>query len=169
MKGSSSHYVNENDSVEKRSQVSKKSGKMSSKDNSRFTTLNKTTENFKFEIPDSCKVTMMKKVLIEKLNGKYFLASHPYPKIQGEMIIFKPKKSDQGKDKDIITYTDFSLRKRIETTAGPLNAQKKKNLTAKKDGKDKEKEDVPPKLQCLEVDTTAPLNHEEWSNFIQVI
>ena len=37
---------------------------------------------------------MMKKVLIEKMEGKYFLASHPFPKILGEMIIFKPKKAD---------------------------------------------------------------------------
>ena len=97
MKGSSSHFQGDMDSVEndKRSQVSRKSGThKSSKDNSRFATLNKTNENFKFEIPDSCKVTMMKKVLIEKMAGKYFLASHPYPKIEGEMVIFKPKKSD---------------------------------------------------------------------------
>lgn len=57
--------------------------------------LNKTTENFKFEIPTSCHVSMMKKVLIEKkMPFQYVLASHPYPKHEGEMIIFKPKRED---------------------------------------------------------------------------
>lgn len=59
---------------------------------------------------------MMKKALIEKLDAKYFLASHPYPKLEGEMVIFKPKKADQTKGKDVIVYRDFSLRKRLETT-----------------------------------------------------
>ena len=76
--------------------------------------LNKTTENFKTEIPTSCHVSMMKKVLIEKqMPFKYVLASHPYPKHEGEMIIFKPKREDQ--EKGAIVVRDYSLRKRIET------------------------------------------------------
>jgi len=39
-------------------------------------------------------VTMMRKVLIEKLPARYFLASHPYPKIEGEMLVFLPRKED---------------------------------------------------------------------------
>ena len=57
--------------------------------------LNKTTDTFKFELPPSGHVSMMKKVLIEKfMPFKYVLTSHPYPKHEGEMIIFKPKKED---------------------------------------------------------------------------
>ena len=37
---------------------------------------------------------LMKKVLVEKMEQKYFLASHPFPKIYGELIIFRPKKAD---------------------------------------------------------------------------
>ena len=57
--------------------------------------MNKTSDTFKWELPPSCHVSMMKKVLIEKnMTQKYVLASHPYPKLEGEMIIFKPKKED---------------------------------------------------------------------------
>ena len=69
--------------------------------------LNKTADNFKYEIPESCYVSMMKKVLIEKMAAKYFLASHPFPKIEGEMIVFKPKKNDQNQGKDVIIYRDY--------------------------------------------------------------
>ena len=69
---------------------------------------------------------MMKKVLIEKFENKYFLASHPYPKIEGEMIIFKPVKDDQTQGKDVIVYSDYSLRKRIETLLTKPAATKKK-------------------------------------------
>ena len=88
-------------------------------------------------------VSMMKKVLIEKMTGKYFLASHPYPKLEGEMIIFKPQKGDQNNGKDIIVYRDFSLRKRVETTvksASEMVANKKKKATSKKDDKKDEPE-----------------------------
>jgi len=72
--------------------------------------------NAKFEIPESCYLTMMKKILIEKLESKFFLAVNPFPRIEGEMIIFKPEKDDQNKGKDVLVYRDYSLRKRIETT-----------------------------------------------------
>lgn len=44
----------------------------------------------KFDIPESCFLTMMKKILIEKLQDKFFLAVNPFPRVEGEMIIFKP-------------------------------------------------------------------------------
>ena len=44
----------------------------------------------KFDIPESCYLSMMKKILIEKLEAKFLLAVHPFPRIEGEMIIFKP-------------------------------------------------------------------------------
>jgi len=52
--------------------------------------LNKTVGDFKFDLSPACFVHLMKKALIEKMAAKYFLSSHPYPKIEGEMIIFKP-------------------------------------------------------------------------------
>ena len=102
---------------------------------SRYQTMSmgKTAEGFKHDIPQSCLISMMKKVLIEKLPAKYFLASHPYPKLEGEMIVFKPRKEDQDpEDKSLIMYRDFSLRKRIETT--PKSNYVTESLTKKKRG-----------------------------------
>ena len=56
--------------------------------------LAKTTNSFKWELPESCFVTMVKRLLIDKLPGKYFVASHPFPKIEGELLIIRPKKED---------------------------------------------------------------------------
>jgi len=119
-------------------------------------------------------ISMMKKVLIEKMESKYFLASHPYPKVEGEMIIFKPLKVDQTQGKDVIVYRDYSLRKRIETgpkmVTSDLAARKKRAADkANKDDDKKEKEEKKAYRQCLEVDITDPLSHDEWTNFAQVI
>ena len=51
-------------------------------------------ENLKFEIPETCHVGMMKKTLIEKLDAKYLLVANPYPQVEGQMMIFLPKKAD---------------------------------------------------------------------------
>ena len=75
-------------------------------------------EDYKFEIPDTCFLKLMKGFKIEKLSQKYILAAHPYPTLEGEMILFQPLKSDQY-DKDIIFYRDYSLRKRIPTRPKP--------------------------------------------------
>ena len=71
---------------------------------------------------------MMKKVLIEKMHEKYFLASHPFPKIDGEMIIYKPKKSDQP------TKEELEQEKKDKKKEEKEN---KKDKSKKKDKKDK--------------------------------
>lgn len=115
---------------------------------------------------------MIKKGLVEKLREKYFLASHPYPKLEGEMIIFRPRKEDQTLGKDVIVYRDYSLRKRIETT--PKENFVEKNLREKKKSKDAraeeeaKKEDHTPTLQCLDIDITEPLSDAEWNNLLDV-
>ena len=145
----SSHFVGDADSVENRQEgMSKRSSKKSNMDASRYqsASMNKTADTFKYEIPDTCKVSMIKKVLIEKLPAKYFLASHPYPKIEGEMIIFRPRKDDQDpEDKSVIVYRDFSLRKRIETTPKTNNftdglSKKKRGGPIKKEEEKQEPE-----------------------------
>lgn len=50
--------------------------------------MNSTMQNFKFEIPDTCFISMIKKVKIEKLDAKFYLVCHPYPMIEGELLIF---------------------------------------------------------------------------------
>ncbi len=113
---------------------SKRSSKRSTLDKSQYQnmSLNKMADSFKFVIPESCHISMMKKVLIEKMEAKYFLASHPFPKLEGEMIICKPKKNDQTQGKEVIIYRDYSLRKRIETTPQTANSTTQAMQTGKK-------------------------------------
>jgi len=44
-------------------------------------TMTEIDTKFKFEIPETCHLAMMKKLLIEKLESKFFLAVHPFPRI----------------------------------------------------------------------------------------
>jgi ssDNA-binding Zn-finger/Zn-ribbon topoisomerase 1 len=119
----------------------------------------------------------MKRALIEKMTAKYFLSSHPCPKIEGEMIIFKPMKVDQTLGKDIIVYRDYSLRKRVETTpktsyvedALKSNLNKKKSKANRESMEEKKEAEPVPNLQCLEIDINEPLSGEEWNNFTEVI
>ena len=140
--------------------------------------LNRTTDTFRREIPETCYLSMVKKLLIEKLSDKFFLASHPFPKLEGEMIIFKPKKADQKKVKDVITYRDYSLRKRLETTpksviskgSTVLNSKDKKGAKVEEPVDKKEKDKGPePKLASLEIDICDPLSKQEWGNFASVL
>ena len=63
-----------------------------SKDSNQSKTLN--SDDYKYELPDSCLITFIKKCKIEKLHKKYALVAHPYPILEGEMLIFQPLKSD---------------------------------------------------------------------------
>lgn len=47
-----------------------------------------TQTNFKFDLPDSCFISMLKGVKIEKLDSKFYLVSHPFPQVEGEMLVF---------------------------------------------------------------------------------
>jgi hypothetical protein len=91
------------------------------------------TDHYKYEIPESCQITMLKKVKIETLEDKFKLISHPYPQISGEMLVFRPRKEDNN-EKDAIVYRDFSLRKRLPTAdksaqslVEQMNKKKKKS------------------------------------------
>ena len=146
----------------------------SSQMNKSKTDMNMSTDTFKFEIPETCHVGMMKKTLIEKLDQKYLLVSHPYPQIEGQMMIFLPKKADQ-KESDIIMYRDYSLRKRLETTVKPPESKmdriiaSKRTSDDKKKDKKKDKSQFDQKLQCLEIDILNPLADIEWRNFLEVV
>lgn len=95
--------------------------------------INQELENLKYEIPDSCKVSIPKNAKIEKLEAKYLLLAHPYPAIEGEMLLLQPKKEDQA-DKEMVTYRDYSLRKRMPNREKPT-------LSAAEKLKDKKKKD----------------------------
>ena len=172
-----SSQFNGDDAKSDREGLSKRSSKKSELNKSAYqtgmTTMNQTSISYKYELPAACMVSMMKKVLIDKMPAKYFLASHPYPKIEGEMVIFKPKKVDQTQGKDVITYRDYSLRKRLETAAKVADPDKDpfaKRADRKNKTKTEEKEpEHEPNLQCLEIDVNEPLTREEWNNFISVV
>lgn len=51
-------------------------------------------DNYKYDLPQECLLRMMKTLKIEKLDKKYVLSVHPYPIIEGEMLIFSTKKQD---------------------------------------------------------------------------
>lgn len=82
-----------NESVSGADKKSLKKSSIGDEANRSMTNMNVTEmQNFKYEIPPSCFVTMMKKALIEKMREKFFLSSHPYPKLDGELIVFRPRK-----------------------------------------------------------------------------
>ena len=60
--------------------------------------MNNTKEGFdikddlKFDLPETCFLIMMKGNKIAKLDKKYKLLAHPYPLLEGEMILFQPLK-----------------------------------------------------------------------------
>ena len=75
----------------------------------------------KYTIPETCHISMKKRLKIEKLDAKYHLCVHPFPLVEGEMVLFQPKKEDQ-KDAEGIIYRDYSLIKRLETAPKPSTA-----------------------------------------------
>lgn len=107
-------------------------------------------------------VNIPKNAKIEKLEAKYLLMAHPYPSLEGEMLLLQPKKDDQ-QDKEQVTYRDYSLRKRLPNREKPT-------LSAADKLKDKKKkESEVSKLQCLEVAIDEPLQPIEWVNIAEVM
>ena len=83
----STNFNNEEDAEEGKSQ---RSANMSKRSKS----INKSTvdarsaskvgdESYKYDIPESCYVSMMAKVKIEKLSSKFLLCANPFPLIEG--------------------------------------------------------------------------------------
>lgn len=70
--------------------TSKKSRKTDHLYKSKDSSLSK--EDFKFDIPESCYQVLMKGLKIEKLKKKFLLIAHPYPIVEGEMLLFQPLK-----------------------------------------------------------------------------
>lgn len=87
-----------------------------------------THEKTKYELPQSCKFDILIKNKVEELDNGYILAHHPYPMVQGEMLLFQTQREDETEK--LITYKDFSLKKRIKTQVLPAkmaNDNRRKN------------------------------------------
>jgi|LauGreDrversion4_2_1035121.scaffolds.fasta_scaffold176584_2 hypothetical protein len=91
--GKSEHNASEKRRRENKSSMSKGS-------NSRTNTANNTKDGFdlkdelKYEIPESCYQVIMKGNKIAKLDKKFKLCTHPFPILEGELIIFQTLKQD---------------------------------------------------------------------------
>lgn len=130
--------------------------------------MNNTKEGFdlkddlKFDIPETCLLFLMKGNKISKLDKKFKLLTHPYPILEGEMILFQPLKQDQY-DKSLLVYRDYALRKRIPTR--PPN----KKLTTYQQKQMEKDDEESTKLRSLEIDLFSPLSYIDWKNFAEVI
>jgi len=105
---------------------------------------------------------MLKLNRIEKLEEDFVLVAHPFPQMEGEMLLFQIIPDDQ-EDRETILYNDFSLRKRIKTVAKPARmsaAEKKQQM---------EDDEIKTNLQCLSIDLENALSSIDWSNLANVI
>ena len=54
------------------------------------------------------------KALIDTLDENYVLVAHPFPQIEGEMLLFHRDIDDQSQEQEgWIVCRDYSLRKRV--------------------------------------------------------
>lgn len=113
---------------------SAKSRKSTKADQDTADQINQELENLKYEIPATCMVNIPKNAKIEKLEAKYLLMAHPFPALEGEMLLLQPKKEDQSDKDKTVTYRDYSLRKRLPNREKPT-------LSAAEKLKDKKKKD----------------------------
>lgn len=120
-------------------------------------------DSWKTEIPESCLLTFMKGNKIADLDKKFVLLSHPYPIIEGEMIMFQPFDQDQY-DEQLIVYRDFSLRKRY-----PTQVNHNKKLTSFQQKQLETDDQEKSKLNSLEIDLFTPLSHIDWKCFADLI
>jgi hypothetical protein len=72
-----------------------------------------------YDLPNNCKLEILKANLIEKFEEEYILVAHPFPQMEGEMLLFQNAGGDQVEDKELIIYKDYSLRKRLATAPKP--------------------------------------------------
>ena len=42
-----------------------------------------------YDLPDECKLEIPMKALIDTLEENYVLVAHPYPQVEGEMLLFQ--------------------------------------------------------------------------------
>jgi hypothetical protein len=75
-------------------------------------------ESYKYDLPNTCKLEILKLNRIEKLEDEYVLLAHPYPQMEGEMLLLQTNAADQ-QDKQLLVYRDYSLRKRLISPSNP--------------------------------------------------
>lgn len=49
----------------------------------------KQAQEMKYDLPKSCKLPISRKLIVETLQNGYYLVAHPYPQVEGEMLMFQ--------------------------------------------------------------------------------
>lgn len=119
-------------------------------------------QEFMYDLPPTCKLEIPKLNRIEKLDEDYVLCAHPFPQMEGEMLLFQIIPNEQ-ESKEAIIYNDYSLRKRIVTV------QKPARMSALQKKQEMEDDNEKTNLQCLSVNLETPLSSIDWSNLSLVI
>lgn len=106
---------------------------------------------------------MLKASRIQKFEENYLLMAHPYPQMEGELLLFQVNPEEQTGDNT--TYKDYSLVKRH-----PIASQGKNVVNSAMAKKKMLEDDVEKtKIQCLEVNIADPLSTLDWQNMADVI
>ena len=102
---------------------------------------------------------------IETLSDNYLIVNHPFPQVEGEMLIYQKSELEKGEklDDDLLLYKDYSLKKRIKTQTNkfpPTTAQQKKidEMLTKTT-----------KIQQLEVENHSPLSPCDWKQIATIV
>lgn len=122
----------------------------------------------KYDISKECKLQLFKKLRIEDLDDNYMVAAHPFPQMEGELLVFQANAKDQEENEDsaIMTYRDFSLMKRLETNEKQNDVSRMSALEKKKY---MEADQQQTKIQCLELDNSNLLSTADWSYFHKIL
>ena len=114
-------------------------------------------QDAKYDIPNNAKLELLKSAKVQKLEENYILMAHPYPQMEGEMLLFQANPEDQKPEVEGIIYRDYSLVKRT-----PIAASGKIVASAMAKKKQMEDDSEKTKIQCLEINTADPLSTIDW-------
>lgn len=91
------------------------------------------------------------------------LVTHPFPTLEGELLIYQYPDPSSINDGSNLLYRDFSLKKRIKTKVFT-----QKQLLEKKKKTDEDNL-VFSRLSCLEIDIKEPLSSADWENMSLIV
>lgn len=118
----------------------------------------------KYNIPKNCKLEIQKESKVITLTEDFILAAHPYPQMEGELLLFQPNPDDTPQHNESnIVYRDYSLIKREKT-------QPKAKITSSLVKKRMIERDLQKtSLQSKEIDLETPLSTADWTNLVKIV
>lgn len=100
---------------------------------------------------------------MERLHHDYVLVTHPFPTLEGELLIYQYPEPASLNNSSHLLYKDFSLKKRMKT-----KIYSQKQLLERKKKMDEDNL-VISKLNCLEIDVKEPLSTADWENMSLIV